>query len=118
MHCTVSEPIGVWDCYSPAQLQRDVLWWPFSRFLVLVGSPGTKAFSVAGWNYKEGTVTLLVAGECEGEALVVTYEVYADELTHQEKQQLMSLIRFRYSGVGGTLIRRGVAIALRATVLT
>lgn len=115
----------VWSFYlSGEDLQRAARSWPLRRYLRLALSPGTRAFSVTGWDIEEGRVDLLAEGALanyigEEEAVAVALTVWAEDLEHGQKIELMNAVRVTYSDRRPPIarVRRCVAEAIGASIL-
>ena len=94
------------------------------RYLRLAFSPGTRAFSVTGLDVEEGRVDFLAEGALPNdlggdEVVAVPYTVWAEDLEHEQKIELMDAVRVTYSDRRPPIVkvRRNVAEALGASIL-
>ncbi len=115
--------MDIWSLFlSEEDLQFSIRFWTPRRFCLLARSPSTLSFVVQETDPKEGRVDFEIRGkmeECEGgpKEATIRHSYWGEDLAYTDKVMLVGLVREFYPVMGGSLVRKSVAIALGAAIL-
>lgn len=113
-----SEAPDIWRLYAPEDLRIAPLSWSPKTLLTLLDSPSTEGLTVL--SIEPGRVEISVEGLCEGKVVAVVFEVEAASWEHDEKRELLEIVRRAYPQFLRDPLRtvlRSVAEAMGVSVL-